>query len=141
MPYKATILELPDVNLVVSRADRFPEGIEAAWSTLESKLTSLKGRGFYGLTVCEGDGLAYFAGVETADDEEIARLGLPAMAIKGGRYARAKLLDWQNHKDEIGKIFDQLMRDYDMDPNGASIEFYRSQSELHLLIPLAQHRE
>jgi len=38
-------------------------------------------------------------------------------------------------------MFDQLMRDYDMDPNGASIEFYRSQSELHLLIPLARHSE
>jgi len=137
MPYKATIVELPDVNLVVSRAERFPEGIEAAWKTLESKLISLKGRKFYGLTVCEGDRLAYFAGVETADDEETARLGLPAMAIKGGRYARAKLTDWQDHKDEIGRIFDQLMRDYDMDPDGASIEFYRSQSELHLLIPLA----
>lgn len=141
MKYKATIVDLPDVNLGVSRADKFPEGIMAAWETLESKLPSLKGRRFYGLTVCEGDGLAYFAGVETADDEEIARLGLPAMAIKGGRYARAKLTDWQNHKDEIGKVFDQLMQDYDMDPNGASIEFYRSQSELHLLIALARHSE
>ena len=141
MPDKATIVELPDVNLVVSRADSFPEGIEAAWKTLESKLTSLKGRKFYGLTVCEGDGLAYFAGVEATDDEEVARLGLPAMAIKGGRYARARLTDWHNHKDEIGRIFDRLMQDYDMDPNGVSVEFYRSQSELHLLIPLAQHRE
>lgn len=141
MPYKATIVELPDVNLVVSRADSFPEGIEAAWNTLESKLTSLKGRKFYGLTVCEGDGLAYFAGVEAADDEEVARLGLTTMAIKGGRYAKAKLTDWQNHKDEIGRTFDRLMQDYDMDPNGASVEFYRSQSELHLLIPLARHRE
>lgn len=138
MTYKATIVELPDVNLAVNRADRFPEGIEAAWKDLESKLTTLKGRRFYGLTVCEGDGLAYFAGVETSDHEEIAELGLPTMKIKSGRYARVKLNDWRDHKDDIGKIFDQLMQDHDMDPGGACIEFYRSLSELHLLIPLAK---
>ncbi len=141
MTYKATIVELPDVNLAVNRADRFPEGIEAAWKDLESKLTSLKGRRFYGLAVCEGDELAYYAGVETSDDEEIAKLGLPTMKIKRGRYARAKLYDWRDQKDEIGKIFDQLMQDHDMDPDGACIEFYRSEFELHLLIPLAKLSE
>jgi len=141
MPYKATIVELPDVNLAVSRADKFPEGIMAAWETLESKLSSLKGRRFYGLTVCEASELAYFAGVETVDDEEIARLGLPAMVIKGGKYARVRLHDWRDNTDEIAEIFGQLMQDHEMDPNGVSVEFYRSESELDLLIPLARDKE
>ena len=94
MPNKAMIVDLPDVNLVVSRADEFPSGIKAAWDRLESKLPSLKGRKFYGLTVCEGSQLAYFAGLEPVNDEEVASLGLPTMMIKGGKYARGKLFDW-----------------------------------------------
>ena len=141
MPYRATIVNLPDVNLVVSRADEFPSGIKAAWDRLESKLPSLKSRKFYGLTVCEGSQLAYFAGFEPVNDEEVASLGFPTMMIKGGKYARAKLFDWQNHTDKIGEIFDQLMQDFQMDPNGATVEYYRSQSELHLLIRLAQSKD
>ncbi len=138
MAYKATIVDLPDVELMVNRADGFPSGIKAAWDRLESKLPSLKGRKFYGLTVCEGSGLAYFAGVEAVDDQEASSVALPTMMIRGGKYARAKLLDWSNHTDKIGEIFGELMRDFPMDPNGPSVEFYRSQSELHLLVPLAE---
>jgi hypothetical protein len=138
MAYKATIVDMPDVRLMVSRADEFPSGIEAAWEKLESKLPSFKGRKFYGLTFCEGSGLAYFAGVEPQSDEEVSSLGFPTMTIKGGKYARAKLLDWSNRTDKIGEVFGELMRDYPMDPNGPSVEFYRSHSELHLLIPLVR---
>jgi len=141
MSYKATIVDLPDVNLVVSRADEFPAGIKAAWDRLESKLPSLKGRRFYGLAVCEGSQVAYFAGVQPVSDEEVASLGLPTMMTKGGKYARVKLFDWQNHTDKIDEIIDQLMQDFQMDPNGAGVEYYRSQSELHLLMPLAQSKD
>ena len=138
MKYKATIVDRPDVNLVVCRADAFPSGIKAAWDKLETKLSSLKGRKFYGLTVYEGSQLAYFAGLEPVSDEEVALLGLPTMMIRGGKYARAKLLDWPNHTDRIGEIFNELLRDFETDPDSPTIEYYRSQSELHLLVRLAE---
>ncbi len=49
-----------------------------------------------------------------------------------------KLMDWPNHVDEIGAIFDELMRNFPMAPNAPTLEYYRSQSELHLLVPLAE---
>jgi Cd2+/Zn2+-exporting ATPase/Cu+-exporting ATPase len=91
MPYKATIVDLPDLRLMVSRADEFPSGLQAAWDRLESRLSSLNGRKFYGVSRYEGSQLAYFAGVEPASDEEVAALGLPTMMIKGGKYL--ELLD------------------------------------------------
>ena len=138
MPYKATVVDLPDLKLIVTRADEFPSGVQTAWDRVESRLSSLKGRKFYGVSRYEGSQLAYFAGVEPASDEEVTALGLPTMMIKGGKYARAKLLDWPNQTDKIGQIFSELMRDFPMDPNGWALEYYRSQSELHLLIPLAE---
>jgi len=138
MKYKATIVDRPDVNLVVCRADAFPSGIKAAWDKLETKLSSLKGRKFYGLTIYEGSQLAYFAGVEPVSDEEVALLGLPTMMIRGGKYARATLLDWPSHTDKIGEIFKELERGFQTDPDSPAIEYYRSQSELHLLFRLAE---
>ena len=138
MPYRATIVDLPNLRLMVTRADEFPAGIKAAWNRLESRLSSPKGRKFYGVTRCEGSQLAYFAGVVAEGDEEVAALGLPTIMVKGGEYARAKLLDWPNHTDQIGQILGELMRDFPMDPNEPTLECYRSQSELHLLIPLAE---
>jgi hypothetical protein len=52
------------------------------------------------------------------------------MVLKGGKYARVKLLDWNKHADEIGGIFDELMEKYKKDPNGPTVEFYRSHTEL-----------
>jgi hypothetical protein len=138
MPHKATIVELPDLKLMVVRAEEFPSGLKTAWDGLESKLSSLKGRKFYGASRYEGSEMVYFAGVVPAGDEEVAALGLPTMTIKGGKYTRAKLLDWSKHTDEIGPIFDELTQEFPMAPNGWVLEYYRSQSELHLLVPLAE---
>jgi hypothetical protein len=137
MPHKATIVDLPGVKLMVVRADEFPSGLKTAWDTLESKLSSLKGRKFYGASRYEGSQMVYFAGVVPVNDEEVTELGLPTISIKGGKYARVKLLDWPDHTKEIGPLVDALMQEFPMAPNGWVLEYYRSQSELHLLVPLA----
>jgi hypothetical protein len=138
MPYKATIVDLQDLKLMVVRANEFPSGLKTAWDRLESGLSSLKGRKFYGVSRYEGSQMVYFAGVVPVSDEEVKALGIPTMTVKGGKYARAKLLDWPNHTDKIKQIFSELARDFPMDPDGWTLEYYRSQSELHLLVPLAE---
>jgi predicted transcriptional regulator YdeE len=137
--YQATIVNQLDIELVVCRADEFPAGIKESWERLESKLASLKGRKFYGLTFWEDDHLVYYAGLQPADEAEIRDLGFPTMTLKGGKYARVKLTDWNNHTNEIVAIFDQLMKEYKKDPSGPTVEFYRSHTELHLMIPLVQN--
>ena len=139
MERRATIVEQSDIELVVCRADEFPTGIKDSWERIESKLASLKGRKFYGLTFWQDDHLVYYAGLQPLDEVEIRDLGFPTMTLKGGKYARVKLMDWGNHVNEIGGIFDELMEEYQKDPGGPTVEFYRSQTELHLMIPLAQN--
>ncbi|MBC7257627.1 MAG: GyrI-like domain-containing protein [Chloroflexi bacterium] len=141
MNYRATVVTMPALLLAVCRAHTFPEGIKDAWNRLEAAKPSLKGRRFYGLTVCEGDKLAYYAAVEVTHDEEAAALGFPVLRVKGGPCARVKLRDWPKHVDEIGDIFADLMRRFTMAPDAPTVEYYRSQSELHLLLPLAHKDE
>lgn len=139
MEYKVSIIDQPDIELIVCRATEFPAGIKDSWERLESKLASLKGRKFYGLTYFEEGHLVYYAGLQPLDDGEIKTLGFPTMTLKGGKYARVNLMDWNNHADEIGPIFDELMKEYKKDPSGPTVEFYRSQSELHLMIPILEN--
>lgn len=135
---KITLIDQPEIQLMVCRATEFPAGIPDAWQRLESRLHSLKGRKFFGLTFFEEGQLVYYAGVVPLNEAEVTALAFPTMTLKGGKYARVKLLDWNKHKDEIGGIFDELMKEYKKDPAGPTVEFYRSQSELHLMIRLAE---
>ncbi|MDH7490352.1 MAG: hypothetical protein QHH80_12720 [Anaerolineae bacterium] len=138
MRYKATVVEMPDLLLAACKARSFPDGIKDAWDRLEARMPSLKGRHFYGLTVCEGGELVYYAAVQVAGEDEAAALGFPLLRVRGGRCARVKLLDWPHHVDEIGAVFDELMRNFPMAPDAPTVEYYRSESELHLLVPLAE---
>lgn len=139
MKHNATIVIQADTKLIVCHATEFPAGIKDSWDRLESKLASLKGRKFYGLTYFKDGELIYYAGLEPLDENEVASLGFPTMMLKGGKYARVKLMDWNNHADEISDIFGELMEEYQKDPTGPTVEFYRSQSELHLMIPLLEN--
>jgi hypothetical protein len=139
MEYKATIINQPEIQLIVCRAIEFPAGIKDSWERLESQLASLRGRKFYGLTYFEEGQLVYYAGLQPLDQSEISALGFPTLILKGGKYARVKLMDWNNHTVKIGEIFDYIMEEYRKDPSGPTVEFYRSQTELHLMIPLVEN--
>ena len=101
---------------MVSRADEFPSGVEAARDRLESEVSLLTHCTCYGVTPCEGSQLVYFAGLEPVDGEEVSSLRFAAMMIKGGEYARARLFDWPNHTYRIGEICGELMRDFQERP-------------------------
>lgn len=72
--------------------------------------------------------------VEPGDDP--AALNLPIGAIPGGRHARRKLADWEQPTDEIGPAFEAMAAEHPDDRTRPSIEFYRSQRELILLLPV-----
>jgi hypothetical protein len=134
--FSATIVEMPELYLVVSKANEFPDDIKASWQRLESRLPTLKGRKFYGLTFFKDGELSYYATLETDDAREIAALGFPTMRVNAGKYTRVKLQDWEQHADQIGDIFEDLRSRYAKDGTRPDIEFYRSQKELHLLMPI-----
>lgn len=96
----------------------------------------MKGRKFYGLTYFKEGKLTYYAALEPQDAAEIAKLGFPEMMVKSGKYARVKLADWEEHRERIPEIFEDLRSKYKKDSSRPDIEFYRSQRELHLMMPV-----
>jgi hypothetical protein len=61
---------------------------------------------------------------------------LEAAVIPGGWYARRKLLDWKTKLAELPRTFQEMAAQHDGDPGRPSVEFYRSQTEMHLLLPV-----
>ncbi len=138
-PMKATLIDQPSLRLITARSKSFPEGNPEAFRSIEAHLETLRGRRFYGLVFGPPDQMTYHAGLVAEDESEERRfeeLGFPIMEIESGRCARVKLLDWQSKTDQIGPTFGAMAREYGFDPSRPQMEYYRSQNELHLLLPV-----
>lgn len=126
------IVTLEDKKVMYVATNDTQEGPSQAFENLESRLSTLRGRKFYG-TFQNGE---YRACVEIPPDDSPSALGIATWVIPGGKYAREKLKDWQDKVSEIEKIFDSLSKSLRSDPERPSTEFYRSQKELILFLPI-----
>lgn len=65
-------------------------------------------------------------------------MGLDTGVIPGGLYVREKMKDWSSRIPEIGRTFMAMVERerHRVDNSRPSIEFYRSQDELILLLPV-----
>lgn len=130
---EATLSEIPMMYIV---AEGGPAGAREAFTKLEGKLPSLRGRKFYGTyNVATGE---YRACVAREPDDDPQRLGLATGVIQGGLYFREKMKNWASRTDEIGKTFMVMAERQRVDKNRPSVEFYRSQDELILLLPITK---
>jgi hypothetical protein len=132
---KPTLIQQAPLRLITVRANSFPDGIRPAWQVLEGK-RKIKGRKAFGLIYDRPDGMEYFAGLVSDGDLEERVTGLPVVEVGGGPCARIKLEDWSRQLDQIGILFGQMAAQYEVDPARPAMEFYRSFTELHLLLPV-----
>jgi len=113
-----------------------PAGAKEAFDRLESKLKSLRGRRFYGAyDRIKGE---YRACVEATPSEEAVSLGLESWIIPGGRYITLKVGDWNSRIPQLPRLFDEMGIGRLVDPTRPSLEYYRSQSELVLYLPVKE---
>jgi hypothetical protein len=129
-----TTLDSDPIEVMCVTATEGLGGVSRVWNMLESRLPSLKKRKFYG-TFHYPDG-PYRACVAIAPGASPEQMGLERWTIPGGRYARRKLIDWQANTDKIGLTFNEMSEEYTPDRMRPSIEFYRSQKELVLYLPI-----
>ena len=109
-------------------AEQAPE----AFKTLEAKLSSLKGRKFYGIVI--GD--EYRACVAIDPEADASSSSHPTWTIPGGRYVRRKIENLEKNLHRIGASVEELRRRSDFDPTRSCVEYYRSRKELLLMVPV-----
>jgi hypothetical protein len=134
-------VERNEVEVLRVRADMKGKGPSEAMAILEAKLPSLKGRRFYGTFRLLPEGEEYFACVERTPLDDAEAMGVEAAKIPGGLYVRRKIPAWEDviAAGKLGAIFEEMVRTHRVDPDRPHIEYYRSQSELHLLVPVLGH--
>ena len=127
------IAELTAIEVIYENGEKgrpISEQAPAAFDRLEARLSSLKGKKFYG-AVIDGQYRAC-----AAIDEGAAGIDLPRWVIPGGRYLIRTIADWEQHRDSIGTTIAALLDRDDLDRTRPVIEFYRSQAELRILAPI-----
>jgi len=131
-------VELQDIPVMRVKADMKGKGPAAAFDILESKLPTLKGRKFYGCFHETPEGEEYYACVARVEGDNPDSMQLDIGIIPGGKYARRKISDWESkvREGQLPRLFQEMIETYDVDLNRPSIEFYRSQTELQLLLPV-----
>jgi DNA gyrase inhibitor GyrI len=85
------------------------------------------------------DGEEYYACVARIDSDDLHKMQLETAAIPGGSYAHHRFPDWEKNLSKLPATFGEMARTHDVDPAGPSIEFYRSQAELLLFLPVKTH--
>lgn len=132
-----TIVTLPDtpVMFVAGQAGKsIAEQAPRAFEALEAKLPSLKGRKFYGAAL--GDEYRACVGIHPSDDPR--SLPHPTWILPSGKYVRRRILDWGQHLDVIGPTMQALLGRPDVDTSRPCLEFYRSQKELLVMVPILE---
>ena len=135
-----TYIELEDIPVLRVRADMKAGGPAAAMNLLESKLPTLKGRKFYGVFRMLPDGEEYYACVVKIETDDPNRMKLETGVIPGGRYARRKIANWEKviREGQLPRISKEFTNAHahEADPGRFTLEFYRSQAELLLCVPV-----
>jgi len=126
------IEQIPVMYVAGKQGEHIADQAPVAFAQLEAKLTSLKGRKFYGVII--GD--EYRACVGIGLNTLASSLPYPTWTIPGGRYLRCKIPDWEENLHLISQTFDELCQRPDYDSSRPCIEYYRSQKELLLMVPV-----
>jgi len=129
---------IKDVEVMFVESPNGPAGSGEAFHKLETRLTSLKGRKFYAAYQYSTGQYRACVAIENPDEPE--QLGFQKWSIPGGLYAQEKLTDWTDHADQIPDLFGKMSQQCQgrIDSSRPSIEFYKSQKELILLLPVLQ---
>jgi len=130
-----TCVTVPDTRVMYVAGEAGKPIAEQApkpFKELEAKLASLNGRKFYGVVL----GHEYRACVSIDPNDDPLALPHPTWVLPGGRYVRRRLSDWENNLHLIGPTFETLCRRSDFDPSRPCIEYYRSQKELLVMVPV-----
>lgn len=133
------ITDVPnDIEIFYLTAKSFPDGIQEAHERIHALIGSLDGRTSYGISHADASGnIVYMAGVSARHTGEGQQFGCKTFVAKKGRYFEAVINNYMRQPEAIGDVFQEMMSDPRIDPQGACVEEYISNTEMRCLVRLA----
>src|SRR5689334_17592249 len=113
-----------DIKIVCLKANKFPEGVPAAFDKLDKKLGATHQRTFYGVSYMEKDrSITYKAAATEITDGEGAKHGLEYFTIAKGKYLTETITNWKQKIADISPTFQKLMGDARFDGVSPCVEW------------------
>jgi hypothetical protein len=132
-----TINLFKDINVLCVTAKSFPDGIMEAFNQLHSIVPiTEKGRQFGISCPNEGGTIIYKAAMEEMNEGEAEKLGCEPFIIKKGKYLFMDKTDFMKDLPGIGKAFQMLISQPNIDPNGYCLEWYLNDKDVRLMVRL-----
>lgn len=110
-----------------------PAGARRAFEILESRIDNMKRTRFYGAMHRDG---TYGACVARRNSDEAAPPECHWAELPGGAYVRTMLSPWQDLIPRIAETVDRMAENHSHNPSGPSLECYRSERDVILLLPV-----
>jgi hypothetical protein len=134
---KTTSLE-NDIKVFYVTAESYPEGILAAHQKLHAKVPFSYDRKYFGLSRPENNkGIIYKAATEETFDGEAEQYNLESLIIPKGNYYSLIISNYRNDIPSIGKTFQKLLSQENIDQNGYCIEWYINENDVNCLVRIA----
>lgn len=126
-----------DISLLYVTASSFPDGVMAAHQKLHSLFPLDIKRSYFGLSRPEqGGGIIYKAAAEELIPGEAIELGLETITIKSGKYLSITVTDFMKDLPAVGKAFQELLAQPDIDMEGYCVEMYPNQTDIKCMVRL-----
>ena len=131
-----TITLHSDIQTLTVKAAVFPEGIKAAFDVLHGIFPS-ESRRFFGISYQGNDGkIIYMAAAEVLSPPEIDETGLDTFTIRKGNYICEKINNWKEDESRVKNIFEKLLAQPGIDPNGYCVEEYLDDKDMIAMVTL-----
>jgi hypothetical protein len=126
-----------DIKLVCVNAKSFPEGITDAFDRLSQLISAPIGRKLYGISHGTENGKTiYKAAAEILNESEGTQTKLETFVVKKGEYVGARIINYPDHVESIGKTFEKLLTNPRLDPNGCCVEVYLNEKDVQCMVRL-----
>ncbi len=124
------------IKLMCLKSPDGPHSAEDTFRRLENHLSSMRKRKFYGLTRLEEGNLTYLACVNMEGGADRDFVEGQKVTLEKGKYEREKISDWKKNLGQIPAVIDRVAAESSVDSERYVTEFYRSEKELFLMIPI-----
>jgi hypothetical protein len=124
------------IKVLCVTASSFPDGIMAAHNKLHALVPNAGNRRYFGISRPEKGQIIYKAAAEERNPGEGEQLNCESFVIAGGEYVSVTIIDFMKDVQAIGKAFQQLTSQPDIDPDGYCVEWYVNEKDVKCMVKL-----
>jgi hypothetical protein len=126
-----------DIKIYYVTAKSYPDGILEAFQKLHSLIPFSEKRKYISVSRPENKGeIVYRAGASELEEGDLSKHGLESLVISRGKYIVSKVENYKNNLLAIGKTFETLIHQPNIDPHGYCVEWYISHNDVKCMVKL-----